>query len=83
MQDVHPQRDDPVPELASLDGPFQLSEYLALKIKHDPHDIKGLIEVPRGEEKDGKESQDQNIVSQGDVRPRSEPSSYRDSAVDL
>lgn len=72
-----------MPGLASLDGPFQLSEYLALKIKHDPHDIKGLIEVPRGEEKDGKESQDQNIVSQVDFRPKLKPSSYRDSAVDL
>ncbi|KAK8847403.1 hypothetical protein IAR55_005261 [Kwoniella newhampshirensis] len=39
----------PVPSLSSLNGPFQLAEYLALKIRHDPHDIEGLVEVPSGD----------------------------------
>ncbi|WWD21494.1 hypothetical protein CI109_105980 [Kwoniella shandongensis] len=38
-----------VPSLSSLNGPFQLAEYLALKIRHDPHDVKGLVEIPTGD----------------------------------
>ncbi|WVR04616.1 hypothetical protein IAU60_001627 [Kwoniella sp. DSM 27419] len=38
-----------VPPLSSLDGPFQLAEYLALKVRHDPHDVKGLVDVPVGD----------------------------------
>ncbi|ORY31020.1 Mob1/phocein [Naematelia encephala] len=40
---------NPLPPLSSLDGPFQLAEYLALKVRADPHDIKGLVEVPSGD----------------------------------
>ncbi|KAI9636416.1 Mob1/phocein, partial [Dioszegia hungarica] len=32
--------------LSAIDGPFQLAEYLALKIRADPHDVAGLVEVP-------------------------------------
>ncbi|KAL1407648.1 hypothetical protein Q8F55_007081 [Vanrija albida] len=35
-----------VPPLSSFDGPFQLAEYLSLKVRHDPHDVKGLVDVP-------------------------------------
>ncbi|TXT13213.1 hypothetical protein VHUM_01614 [Vanrija humicola] len=35
-----------VPPLSSFDGPFQVAEYLSLKVRHDPHDVKGLVEVP-------------------------------------
>ena len=48
-QNVPPQPTTTVPPLSALDGPFQLSEYLALKVKHDPHDIKGLVEVPKSD----------------------------------
>jgi len=38
-----------VPPLSSLDGPFQLAEYLSLKIRNDPHVVKALVEVPSGD----------------------------------
>ena len=37
-----------MPPLSSFDGPFQVAEYLSTKVKSDPHDIKGLVDVPRG-----------------------------------
>jgi hypothetical protein len=46
---------DDTPALSDLNGPFQLSEYLALKVKHDPHDVRSLVELPRGQS--GDESQ--------------------------
>lgn len=33
--------------LNSIDGPFQLAEYLACRVRADPHDVKGLVEVPK------------------------------------
>ncbi|BEI85082.1 hypothetical protein CcaverHIS002_0504830 [Cutaneotrichosporon cavernicola] len=41
---VHPEV--AVPPLSSFDGPFQLAEYLSLKVRADPHDIRGLVDVP-------------------------------------
>jgi hypothetical protein len=43
--------------LNSIDGPFQLAEYLACKVRADPHDVKGLVEVP----KDGQDA-DRDVV---------------------
>ncbi|KLT45303.1 Mob1/phocein [Cutaneotrichosporon oleaginosum] len=40
------QPDATVPPLSSFDGPFQLAEYLSLKVRADPHDIRGLVDVP-------------------------------------
>nr|ODN89413.1 hypothetical protein L203_02123 [Cryptococcus depauperatus CBS 7841] len=39
----------PVPPLSSLNGPFQLAEFLALQVKHDPHNIQQLVQVPVGD----------------------------------
>jgi len=36
----------PVPPLSSLDGPFQLAEYLALKVRADPHNVQALVDAP-------------------------------------
>jgi hypothetical protein len=35
-----------VPPLAWLDGPFQLAEYLALKVRADPHNVPALVDAP-------------------------------------
>ncbi|WVQ76036.1 hypothetical protein IAR50_005672 [Cryptococcus sp. DSM 104548] len=51
----------PVPPLSDLDGPFQLAEYLSLKVRHDPHDVKGLVEVPGGDESVGGKGPDRNV----------------------
>jgi hypothetical protein len=59
---------DPVPSLSSLNGPFQLAEYLALKVRHDPHDIKGIVEIPTGDGSDGGKGPDKNVVSIGSGR---------------
>ena len=32
--------------LNSIDGPFQLAEFLACKVRADPHDVRDLVEVP-------------------------------------
>lgn len=45
-----------------MDGPFQLAEYLALKIRHDPHDVKGLVDVPAGDESEGGKGPDRDVV---------------------
>ncbi|KIR80562.1 Mob1 family protein [Cryptococcus gattii EJB2] len=50
LAEVPPQPPTPsVPPLSTLNGPFQLAEYLALKVKHDPHDVNGLVKVPVGD----------------------------------
>lgn len=49
----------PIPPLSSFDGPFQLAEFLSLKVRHDPHDIKGLVEVPT----DSSKAADKHVVS--------------------
>lgn len=49
----------PVSPLSSFDGPFQLAEYLSHKVRHDPHDIKGLVEVPS----DNAKAADRHVVS--------------------
>ncbi|OXG16418.1 Mob1 family protein [Cryptococcus neoformans] len=50
LSEVPPQPPTPsVPPLSTLNGPFQLAEYLALKVKHDPHDVNGLVKVPVGD----------------------------------
>jgi hypothetical protein len=49
---------DDIPALSAIDGPFQLAEYLALKIRADPHDVAGLVEVPA----EGR-STDRDVVS--------------------
>ncbi|AAW45931.1 hypothetical protein CNBJ2830 [Cryptococcus deneoformans B-3501A] len=50
LAEVPPQPPTPsVPPLSTLNGPFQLAEYLALKVKHDPHDVNGLVKVPAGD----------------------------------
>lgn len=36
----------PVPPLSSLDGPFQLAEYLSLKVRADPHNVQALVDAP-------------------------------------
>lgn len=60
LQDLPPQPPSPpVPPLSAIDGPFQLSEYLSLKVRHDPHDIKGLVEVPS----DNAKAADRHVVS--------------------
>ncbi|WRT64779.1 uncharacterized protein IL334_001713 [Kwoniella shivajii] len=51
----------PVPDLSSLNGPFQLAEYLSLKIKHCPHDVKGLVEVPVGDKSLGGKAPDKDV----------------------
>ena len=51
-----------VPDLTSLNGPFQLSEYLSLMVKHDPHDVKALVEIPKTEGGSGK-APERNVVS--------------------
>lgn len=48
-----------VPPLSSFDGPFQLAEYLTLKVRNDPHDIKGLVDVPS----DNAKAADKHVVS--------------------
>ncbi|KIR35942.1 Mob1 family protein [Cryptococcus deuterogattii MMRL2647] len=50
LAEIPPQPPTPsVPPLSTLNGPFQLAEYLALKVKHDPHDVNGLVKVPVGD----------------------------------
>ena len=51
-----------MPDLTSLNGPFQLSEYLSLMVKHDPHDVKALVEIPKTEGGSGK-APERNVVS--------------------
>ncbi|WVQ69243.1 uncharacterized protein L199_007460 [Kwoniella botswanensis] len=50
-----------VPDLSSLNGPFQLAEYLSLKIRNDPHDVRGLIDVPVGDKSMGGKAPDKNV----------------------
>lgn len=51
MEDLPPRPPHPaVPALASLDGPFQLAEYLALVVRNDPHDLERLVKVPSSRE---------------------------------
>lgn len=63
LAEVPPQPPTPsVPPLSNLNGPFQLAEYLALKVKHDPHDVNGLVKVPVGDgSMDGK-GPDRDVV---------------------
>lgn len=63
LAEVPPQPPTPsVPPLSTLNGPFQLAEYLALKVKHDPHDVNGLVKVPVGDgSMDGK-GPDRDVV---------------------
>ncbi|ODN82187.1 hypothetical protein L202_02477 [Cryptococcus amylolentus CBS 6039] len=62
LADIPPQPPlPPVPPLSDLDGPFQLAEYLSLKVRHDPHDVKGLVEVPGGDESVGGKGPDRNV----------------------
>lgn len=51
------------PSLSDLDGPFQLSEYLALKVRSDPHSVRSLVEVPRGDDESGGRGPEKNVVS--------------------
>ncbi|WWC67934.1 uncharacterized protein I206_101853 [Kwoniella pini CBS 10737] len=51
----------PVPDLSSLNGPFQLAEFLSLKVRHDPHDISNLVEVPTGDQSMGGKAPDRNV----------------------
>ncbi|WWC59449.1 uncharacterized protein I303_102005 [Kwoniella dejecticola CBS 10117] len=51
----------PVPDLSSLNGPFQLAEYLSLKVRHDPHDVVGLVDVPVGDKSVGGKGPDRNV----------------------
>lgn len=44
--------------LSSFDGPFQLAEYLGLKVRRDPHDIRGLVDVPS----DNAKAADKHVV---------------------
>lgn len=37
------------PPLSSFNGPFQLAEYLALKVRLNPHDVEALVEIPQDE----------------------------------
>lgn len=46
LADLPPQSPDDVPPLSTLDGPFQLAEYLALRVKADPHNLPPLVNVP-------------------------------------
>ncbi|ORX38815.1 Mob1/phocein [Kockovaella imperatae] len=46
VEDIQPSSSSHIPPLSEFDGPFQLAEYLSLKVRSDPHDIKGLVEVP-------------------------------------
>jgi hypothetical protein len=41
---------DAPPALSEIDSSFHLAEYLALKVRHDPHDIEGLVNLPEGAE---------------------------------
>ncbi|OCF76921.1 hypothetical protein I204_02630 [Kwoniella mangroviensis CBS 8886] len=50
-----------VPDLSSLNGPFQLAEYLSLKIRNDPHDVQGLIDVPVGDKSMGGKAPDKDV----------------------
>ncbi len=47
-----------MPPLSALDGPFQLAEYLSLKVRSDPHDIRGLVDVPS----DSAKAADKHVV---------------------
>lgn len=49
--------------LANFDGPFQLSEYLALKVRSDPHDAGGLVDVPKGDSVSGNKAPERDVVS--------------------
>lgn len=60
MQDLP--HSEPVPPLSQLGGPFQLAEYLALKVKADPHDVKALVEVPKGDNNTGGNAPEKNVV---------------------
>jgi hypothetical protein len=42
--------------LSDIDSSFHLAEYLALKVRHDPHDIEGLVNLPEGAELRGTRS---------------------------
>jgi len=59
---MHEAYTEEVPALTTLNGPFQLSEYLALKVKHDPHDVKALVDIPKAEGGSGK-APEKNVVS--------------------
>ncbi|WVW78463.1 hypothetical protein I302_100417 [Kwoniella bestiolae CBS 10118] len=50
-----------VPDLSALNGPFQLAEYLSLKIRSDPHDVEGLIGVPVGDKSMGGKAPDKDV----------------------
>ncbi|WVF69818.1 hypothetical protein IAT40_004597 [Kwoniella sp. CBS 6097] len=51
----------PVPDLSSLNGPFQLAEYLSLKVRADPHDVRGLVDVPSGDKSVGGKGPDKDV----------------------
>ena len=52
-----------VPPLSRLNGPFQLAEYLALQVKHDPHDVQALVDVPKSDGQSGGKAPEKNVVS--------------------
>ncbi|WWC86911.1 uncharacterized protein L201_001790 [Kwoniella dendrophila CBS 6074] len=51
----------PVPDLSSLNGPFQLAEFLSLKVRHDPHDVQSLVEIPIGDKSLGGKAPDRSV----------------------
>ncbi|KAK4686652.1 hypothetical protein P7C73_g3471, partial [Tremellales sp. Uapishka_1] len=64
FSELPPQPPTPaVPTLSSLDGPFQLAEYLAFKVRDAPHDIKSLVEVPSGDGSLGGNGPERDVVS--------------------
>jgi hypothetical protein len=51
--------DAPVPPLSELNGPFQLAEFLALKVRADPHNVPALVDPPA----DIKKADERHVVS--------------------
>ncbi|OCF45900.1 hypothetical protein I317_00388 [Kwoniella heveanensis CBS 569] len=51
----------PIPDLSTLNGPFQLAEYLSLKVRADPHDVRGLVDVPSGDKSVGGKGPDKDV----------------------
>ncbi|WVQ98044.1 hypothetical protein IAU59_005166 [Kwoniella sp. CBS 9459] len=62
LSEIPPQPPNPsVPDLSSLNGPFQLAEYLSLKVRADPHDVRGLVDVPSGDKSVGGKGPDKDV----------------------
>jgi len=39
------------PKLSEIESAFHIAEYLALLVRHDPHDIRTLVAIPEGMER--------------------------------